>query len=211
MQARNPKFITSILTVLLGMALAAPAAAQQTLTPAPRGNKVKVDGTSSVHDWSVKSHTIKGSANLPEALDTSTSLAEVGWLASKKVNPKIVVHIPVKTLTSGKDGMDENMYEAFHANKNPTITFDLDHIWAVKAESTNEVKAQASGKLTMAGKTKDVLLNVKIYRKSDGSLEIKGRHKIDMRHYGIEPPTAMLGMMKTGPTVHVSFDWILQK
>jgi hypothetical protein len=53
-----------------------------------------------------------------------------------------------------------------------------------------------------------VVLVLKTERR-DGTLVVKGQLPILMTDYGIKPPTAMLGMLKTDPKVTVSFETIL--
>jgi hypothetical protein len=53
-----------------------------------------------------------------------------------------------------------------------------------------------------------VVLMLKTERR-DGALVVKGQLPILMTDYGIKPPTAMLGMLKTDPKVTVSFETVL--
>ncbi len=205
---RHKRLVFASLTTLVALLLATSVAALQ-LTSAPNGNTVKVDGTSSLHDWSVASKVIKGSIDLPAKIDPQTPLANASWLAAKDPSPRLVATIPVRKLKSGESGMDDNMYEAFNTKKNPNITFTLDKIWAVKTISNDVVDARATGTLQMKGKSRPVTMDLRITRGSNGSLEFAGHHSLDMRKWGIDPPTAMLGMLKTGPKVKVTFHWVL--
>src|SRR5438132_14071546 len=72
------------------------------------GSKVKIDGTSTVHDWTVESGIIGGfmelESNFP--LDLSKPDGEI------KVTPKVQVKILVRSIKSGKSLMDDFMHDA---------------------------------------------------------------------------------------------------
>jgi len=185
----------------LGVAWATSAASHY--ATASEGNHVTIDGTSNLHDWDVEGETIHGKAAFPEAV---TSLAGAAWLKSRDVNPKITVTIPVRSLRSGHRGMDGNMYDALHADAHSDIVFRLGRIWATKKKDADHVRARATGKLTVAGKTRGVALDVDIARDGD-HLVFTGHTRLDMTAFGVKPPTAMLGVLKTGKMVDVRFVW----
>src|SRR6059036_2468982 len=68
------------------------------------GSKVKVEGSSTVHDWAVESLAIKGFMDVP------TDFAKDPAGAGK--NTKVEVTIPVRSLKSDKAAMNNIMWEA---------------------------------------------------------------------------------------------------
>jgi polyisoprenoid-binding protein YceI len=64
------------------------------------------------------------------------------------------------------------------------------------------------GRLHIAGVEREVTLDVTTERK-DATLIVQGQVPLQMTDYGIKPPTAMLGMLKTDPKVIVTFETVL--
>ena len=50
---------------------------------------------------------------------------------------------------------------------------------------------------------------MQVRRLSTDRLEISGDTSLRMTEFGIDPPTAMLGMLHTGDIVHVRWTWIV--
>ena len=115
------------------------------------------------------------------------------------------VAIPVTSLKSEHAKMDKLMAEALKANTNPTIKYELTQ--AVVAQPGATFTLDTRGKLTIAGVTRDVEMKVTGTRDSAGTYFLTGQVPIRMTDYGIKPPTAMLGTIKTGNDVKVTFRW----
>jgi polyisoprenoid-binding protein YceI len=67
------------------------------------------------------------------------------------------------------------------------------------------------GKLTIAGVTRDVAFDVQGSRDPHGKYTLIGQAPIKMTHYGIKPPTAMMGTIRTGDDVKVTFRWVVER
>ena len=154
-----------------------------------KSNKVSVDGTSTLHDWS----------SAVTKLEWSGQLTVEG--TSVKAIQNVAVTIPVESIKSEKGGMmDDKTYEAFKSDKNPTITFKL-----TTATVTGN-KVNAKGTLTMAGVTKPIVMNVDAKVLADGAVHLSGSQAINMRDYGMTPPKAVMGTIKVGEKVTVLFE-----
>src|ERR1041384_6093436 len=83
------------------------------------GSEVKLDGTSTVHDWTVKSKAVAGTIEFQSEypLDPAKPNPET------KVTPKVQVSIPVSSILSGKKLMDEIMHDALKIKNNPEIKY----------------------------------------------------------------------------------------
>jgi ribosome-associated toxin RatA of RatAB toxin-antitoxin module len=123
------------------------------------------------------------------------------------------VEIPVTSLKSGKDGLDSKMYEALDAGKHPTLLFRL-RSYEVVAEagvvsdgsgSENVVHILADGKLSIAGREKDLQLDIQIEFTEDG-IRLRGSKTVNMSDFGAEPPTMMAGLLRTHDSVTIRFD-----
>src|SRR4249919_70042 len=89
---------------LLLLAAASPLRAADTVKYiAQPGSEVKIDGTSNIHDWTVKGQIISGSMEVSSDFDKD--------LKALSTPPKADVTIPVRSLKSGNKKMDEVMQE----------------------------------------------------------------------------------------------------
>jgi polyisoprenoid-binding protein YceI len=66
-------------------------------------------------------------------------------------------------------------------------------------------------RLTIAGKTLDTDLQATLKKNADNTLNVRGDKKISMKEYGMEPPSFMMGTIKTGNDLTLSFDLNLSK
>ena len=160
---------------------------------------ISVSGTSTMHDWVMKSTSGDCVATFTE--DAKGSLTDV---------TAFTFTVSSKALKSGKDGMDKNAYKALKADKNPTITATLKSADVVAKDAKNYT-IKAVVKLTIAGKTLETDLIAQAKHINDNSYSITGDKKISMKDYGMEPPSFMFGAVKTGNDFTIHFDVVLNK
>src|SRR5687768_6265919 len=79
-------------------------------------SSMKIDGTSTVHDWTVESRVIGGVIELDSNFPLDPSKEPPKAL---KLTPKVEVKIPVRQLKSGKSPMDTVMHNAMNVEKHP--------------------------------------------------------------------------------------------
>lgn len=100
--------------------------------------------------------------------------------------------------------MDKNTYNAMNESKYPEIKFDL------KSASISGDKVLCTGTLTIAGKSKDVTVACTYtVEPAKKRFTLKGSHSMKMSSFGIEPPVAMLGAMRTGDDVKINFSLVI--
>jgi len=154
---------------------------------------IAVDGTSSIHDWSIKSDKGKCELTIMMTNDKPTGISALNFT------------VPVETLKSGKSSMDKNTYNALKAEnfKNITYTLSSGTITPVDAV-TYQIKT--IGKLTIAGSARLIdLVGVAKYNPADRSFTISGSEKLKMTDYGVKPPELMWGTIKTADEITVNF------
>jgi hypothetical protein len=110
--------------------------------------------------------------------------------------------VPAATLASGKDGLDKNMHKALKTDEHPEITFKLLRFESRPAPATG---SRAVGVLRVAGVDRQVTIDITTERK-DAALIVKGTLALLMTDFGIAPPKAMMGMLKTDPKVTITFE-----
>lgn len=159
---------------------------------AQSSTSMTISGTSSLHDWTMKSEST-----------TCDAVFQINSQGDPLQLVTMVVSVPSESLKSGKSGMDKNAYSALKTDKNKQITFQFT---SGKIEGKT---IRCVGSLTIAGTTKQIDLEATYTILSDGSIQWKGSKKLAMRDYNVEPPSFMFGTVTTGNDITVSFDVVL--
>jgi len=198
-------FLTTILlfflTTFSGFAQTAQAQATDNFKLLEKST-MQITGTSTIHDWECDVKDIQSSVTFDaNALKADTMSNPVESLS---------LTIPVKSIESGKGGMDSKIHGALKEKKHPNVTFKLSKAeLADNASSTDNFKLNIAGTLNIAGVSRDVNFPVEGKLQSDGTYEFTGQYKMDMTDYKIDPPSAIFGTIKSGKEVTVSFDVFL--
>ncbi len=178
----------------------------------PRGSSVKIDGTSTVHDWAVEGKLIGGYMSVDGVFPSDLNVAEVPALSAV---PKVNVMIPVTSLKSGKTTMDNVMHGAMKHTQHRMISYKLTKMEPSKAarKSGDPLKYDAEGDLTVAGVKKHIKMPVALAGHGDGGLKITGKTQVKMTDFGIQPPAPKiaLGLIKTGDEVDITFEWVTKR
>ncbi len=171
------------------------------------GSQVKIEGTSSIHDWDVKSPIIGGFMEVDSAaLDKA---------APGPLKANVSVTIPVRSLKSYKTSMDEVMQEHLNFAKYKTITYKLSELTIKEAKDPKgPILCDAKGELTVSGKANTVSFPVTLTKPDANSLKItSGKIPLKMTAFGVKPPAPKIGMglITTGDDVTITFDWLTAK
>jgi polyisoprenoid-binding protein YceI len=170
------------------------------------GSKVKLEGTSTVHDWTVESGIISGYIEFESEVPLDPALPNT----ELKVTPKVEVTIPVSSLKSGKKLMDEIMHDNLKIKENPRIKYVLKEMKPREHKAGEPFQFDTKGELTVAGVTKPIDMVVTLTPMAAGKLKATGSKDLKMTDFGMKPPAPSigLGLIKTADEVKVSFEWI---
>ena len=157
-----------------------------------KGYAVGIHGTSNLHDWDENVVTVTGEGSVDWNGDASFDL--------DALNIKMDVH-SIKS-TEGSM-MDKNTYKALKADDHPEITFAL--ITPVKSIPVGSRTIAAKINLTIAGVTKAIDMSVTSVAAAHGNIEFEGSKTIKMTDFGVKPPVALLGTMRTGDDITIHF------
>ena len=163
-------------------------------------SKIWIEGTSNLHAWSCTATTLEADVELDAAATAQVAAA------MPKALKKVDVKIPVKALHCNHGGMDGNVYKALKAEDEPEISYIMATFEATAAEAKDTFTLKTVGTLTVAGKQNKIEMDVVAMRLADGTVTAKGTVPIKMTDYGIKPPTALFGRLKTGDDVKVNFE-----
>jgi polyisoprenoid-binding protein YceI len=145
-------------------------------------------GTSTLHDWEMKSSSGTGTANFTIA---NSKLTDIESLS---------INLLAETIKSEKKSMDKVAYETLKTDKNKSIKYVLK-----SAEKVNETTWELTGTYTIAGVSKVYKTTVKTTVTNTG-LNMQGSNKITFADFGMKSPTAMLGTIKAGQDLTIKFN-----
>ena len=184
-------------TLLAGLLLAAVVAAAGWVTldalSFERGGRIWVTGTSTVHDWTCEVDAFTGSLNGTAADGGLTALSE------------LALTIPVAQLDCNNGTMNGKMREALRASAAPQIRFNLSTA-DLSTPRNNRFTVQANGQLSIAGQARPVAIQAQGQALGGGRYRFSGQVPVTMSQFGVRPPTAMMGTLRTGDRTTVHFD-----
>lgn len=176
------------------------------------GSSLSIDGTSTVHDWSVSTKLMSGTIEFDTNFPLDPAAEKIEEII---VQPKVEVSIPVRSIKSGQTRMDEVMHATMKRDEHPDATYKLVSLKASETprKSGDPLQFDSTGILTVAGATKLVKFPVSFKNEADGKLKISGRTTVKMTDFGMKPPApkVALGFIKTGDEVDIKFEWIAKK
>jgi hypothetical protein len=190
-----------LLATLTATTITVPMAFTQTRAPlAIDSARVTIAGTSNIHEYSATTTNVRVTQIKVAPAVTGagfwTEIVKPGGIEA------LEIAVAAATLSSPKEGLDKNMHKALKVEKFPDITFKL-----ARLEGTAG-SLRAAGVLRIAGVEREVVLPLTIEPRGN-TLSVKGRLPLLMTDFGIKPPTALLGMLKTDPKVTVTFETVL--
>ncbi|QKJ62601.1 YceI family protein [Flavobacterium sp. M31R6] len=147
-----------------------------------------VFGTSTLHDWEMKSPSRTGTANLTV---TDSKITDIN---------SIDITLPAESIKSEKKSMDKVAYETLKTDKFKNIKYVLK-----SADKVNETTWNLTGTYTIAGVSKVLKTQVKT-TVTNGVVNIQGSNKITFTEFGMKSPTAMFGAIKTGEDLTIKFN-----
>jgi polyisoprenoid-binding protein YceI len=192
--------------------------AQTRYNTQPIGNTVRIDGTSSAHDWEMEGTVIGGYLEIGAGATLDKAQATPAGLQGDKLAAKAHVIIPVGAVHSKAEHlpevMDGLMQKNMKASDFPRIEFTLSDLTFKGPHAAGEpFHFDAAGELAIAGATNKVSFPVTIEPLDGGKIKVSGTAAVKMTAYGVEPPTPNfgLGLMKCGDDVKILFDWTLKE
>ena len=173
----NKHLLRLLLAVALLAALSTRAADKAVRYEGQPGGKIKIDGTSSIHDWTVETQIIGGFLEVDPAFDTD-------FKAFKK--PKVEVSIPIRSLKSGKKPMDTVMQETMKMGEHPKIEYRLLDMSPRPGASGTNAQFEARGALTVAGVTRTNTMVVTLDHLDAKTIKVTGSVAVKMTDHGDE-------------------------
>ncbi|MGC8742686.1 MAG: YceI family protein [Verrucomicrobiia bacterium] len=201
---------TMVLAAAMAVVVAINAQEYVRFSPLPEGCKVRMDGTSTIHDWYAESAIIGGSVELDKNFPTDPSAK----LETGKIKAKVNVRIPVRSLKSSSGrAMDNIMYEHMEVKQYPTIEYHLLDMELPSIPARGNPILKTTGELVVHGVTNKISMDVGIERIAKDKIKFYTPVPITLKmtDFKINPPNPNIGGVgiKTGDEVKVKFEWVL--
>jgi len=152
---------------------------------------LKINGSSTIHDWTVTANSMDGSLNV-----------------NGDVFQDLLFQVEVAEIKSERGAaMDKKMHAALKKDEHPEVSFKFQEI---KKNAGSENIIWIQGMLNIAGVEQEVEISSE-FKEVGGSYVLKGSKEIKLQDYGMEPPTAMFGQIIVGDNVTIEFDLVYAK
>lgn len=177
-------FISIALTVLTSFS--------ETYESSSAGNEIYITGTSNLHNWNM-------------AVVASNIVAEfdIEGLQLKNIR-RVDFTCKTRDIKSNSNLMDRKTYEAIKSDNHPEIRFTL-MVNSVPVSDGRNFSGTLRGNLNVAGLTREIAVPFTGTLNENRTILVKGSVDLKMTDFKIEPPTALLGTLKTGDNITVTF------
>lgn len=120
------------------------------------------------------------------------------------------VQINVDSFDCGRSRMNRDLREALKSDLFPEITFMFERaeLLGISEEDEESLEIEVTGQLTVAGETREIHFLTKAYYLNDNQVRAVGNTTIRMTDFNVEPPTALMGMIRADEELTVNFDLI---
>jgi hypothetical protein len=183
--------IKHILSVLC-LAFLAGSVSGQSPSLIKKESQILISGTSNLHDWH------------EAAEDFSIEMSLTADEAFLPVIERVILSCRTASIKSDNSIMTNKTLDALRAGLYPEITFTSLKQSALQVRSGG-FSSTITGELTINGVKKQVTVPVE-GSLTGTTLHVKGGKAIRMSDYQVKAPTALMGSLKTGDEVNVSFD-----
>lgn len=195
------RYLTSLALFAL-FAIPGAARAQSIRLAVGADSKLWIEGGSNLHDWTCRASSIDAAIEVDEVFLKTPA-------ATPSLLKKVQVKVPVRNLKCGHGGMDNNLYKALKADDTPDISYIVGTFDVVPGATSDSFTVKTVGALKIAGAEKTVNLDVMATRLADGGIRADGELPLLMTDFGVKPPTAMLGTLRTSNKVTVKFSLLV--
>jgi polyisoprenoid-binding protein YceI len=180
------------------------------------GSKMRIEGTSTAHDWQSESGIIIGYVEV----GPNFPLEPGQKVDPGKIEAKGEAKVKVTSLKSkNKDGsyyddkMDDKMYNMLSYTNHPDIVFTIKELVLKEAakDASSPYVCDAKGDLAVAGVTNAISFPVKVMPQGEkaGDVRVKISAEVPLKMSDFKVSPAQILFVKTGDDITVKFDWIV--
>lgn len=175
----------------------------------PHKSSLEINGTSTLHDWSAGTDEVHGSIELIDDTEIGACPEDKSFplVAAEDVN--LVFSIPIESLKSDSQGLDEEMRKAIDYAQHPVITFHFNSAAQITPPDSYDCAFRVKGALQVNGVKRPMDFVVKVKHPCAEFLLIETEAKVKMTDFKITPPTFMGGLLTSGDEVKIKLSWAL--
>jgi polyisoprenoid-binding protein YceI len=155
-------------------------------------------GTTPVKNWKLVAHGLEGNAAIVLSPDNALRAIDA-----------LTFSLPVDNLKGEEAAMEERAHEALKSERFKNILFVLNN--ATIDKEGDGYLVTAYGKLTVAGVTKDVVLDMKGKVSSDGSIAFAGAQPVKMSDYNVERPSLLFGIIRADDEMQLRYSLVFTR
>ena len=109
----------------------------------------------------------------------------------------------------GKKVMNKDFYLALKAKEHPRMQIELQSIEKGQVIGPAWTTLATHTLITIAGRSRQVPIHAKVRRLTSTKLQVIAEKPLKMTDFGIHPPTALMGMIKTNDDITIHMNLIL--
>lgn len=154
-------------------------------------SRLWIEGSSNVNNFRCNAGRYRGQVEPPTS-DTTV---------------KVEVDVAVEGLDCGKRRMNRDLYETLRSKSHPQISFQYVSTESMTyLDETDRYELIVNGRLTVAGHTNDIQFPLDAEVLEDGMIRATGKTDLKMTDYNVEPPSALLGLVRVDNELIVHFE-----
>lgn len=212
-----------LLLFLMGSPVSARDTGSFTLFHVHPGSSVTIRGSSNLSSWTCTSRDVRGvlrvAAPRPQVRDwldeIHRSLEDEGSFRPSPppgaARPQGRLAVPVRSFECGSARMNRDMYRALKAETSPRILFGYYSLEGIRRIRTDKdggsaLQVDLVGGLVLAGRGRTIELSVTFERTGEMTYRVRAEKKTRMSRFGIDPPRALLGIIRARDPISLHFD-----
>lgn len=197
----------AIIPLLVATLVATEVFSQQLSYIPQEESRLWIEGRSNINEFECEANRYSGEALLYDEGDETDFVQDVQERLS------ISVEIRVDGFECGRNRMNRDLQNALKSDDYPEITFLFDSAELIQMPKhpDDPFEVEVKGSLTIAGETRDIhFVTFANYLEAD-LVRAVGNTTIKMSDFNIEPPTALMGLIKADDELTVKFNLIAKE
>lgn len=154
-----------------------------------------IEGTSSVHDWEMEANDLKSDMMVRFNGQKIEEITDASFSS------------PADQVLSDNSIMNSKTHKALKADDYSVIHFNMRSVSGLNVNGSN-ISGQVIGIVKIAGVSKTIRVSFNGKVNGDRSISIQGTVPLKMTDFKIDPPTAMLGALKTGDNIKINYNFL---
>ncbi|MCB9293676.1 MAG: YceI family protein [Lewinellaceae bacterium] len=196
-------FLTGLLLTILASSIAPNS------RPAPlsyrilQDSRLFLEGTTNVNTFVCRCACVQSFPRLQFEMDVKED-------GHRAVFDDARLNIRTTDLDCGNRNMNKDLHETLKAGQYPSISIAIREAGlksgTLLADSHGWTSITAKASITVAGVERSAWLQVKAQQTGPETYRFLSQYTIKMTDFNIEPPTAMLGLIKVNDQIEINFD-----